>query len=159
MISRRFAIVAVGGTFDHFHKGHEALISKCFEVGHKVIIGVTSDDFAEKLGKKVDRSYSARVSLLKKFIQHKFPNKEYEIHELNDYFGPAVIDGDVQAIVVTPETLSRVKIANALRKKRSLKPLETVLIAIVPAKDGAPISSTRIREGKIDQEGRVLKTK
>ncbi|MGZ7117467.1 MAG: adenylyltransferase/cytidyltransferase family protein, partial [Methanobacterium sp.] len=29
----KFKNVAVGGTFDHFHKGHEKLINKAFEIG------------------------------------------------------------------------------------------------------------------------------
>ena len=44
----KFRVVATGGTFDEIHDGHLALISKAFEVGKKVIIGVTSDEFAAK---------------------------------------------------------------------------------------------------------------
>lgn len=154
---RKYAVIAVGGTFDHFHKGHVSLISKAFEVGDKVIIGITSQNFAAKLSKKLDEPYAKRLASLKKFIEDNFPSRRYEIHKLDDYFGPAVIEEDVQAIVVTKETLARVDIANKERAKRELKPLETVLIDFVPAQDGKPISSTRIRAGEIDREGKVLK--
>ncbi|MGZ7050297.1 MAG: adenylyltransferase/cytidyltransferase family protein, partial [Methanobacterium sp.] len=46
----KFKNVAVGGTFDHFHKGHEKLINKAFEIGHNVLIGVTSDKFGGEKG-------------------------------------------------------------------------------------------------------------
>lgn len=154
---RRFGVVAVGGTFDNFHRGHEVLISKAFEVGDRVIIGVTSGPFAARLAKKIDQSYDERVGILRKFIVANFPGREYEIHGLDDYFGPAVINGEVQAIVVTGETRARVKIANADRGKRGFRPLETVLVDFVTAQDGKPLSSTRIRAGEIDREGRVLK--
>jgi pantetheine-phosphate adenylyltransferase len=153
----RFAVVAVGGTFDFFHKGHKALITKSFEAGDRVIIGVTSNAFAATLGKKIDQSYQKRVRALQEFLQTNFTNGDYEIHKLDDYFGPAVINGTVKAIVVTEETLPRVKIANELREKRGLQPLETVLIDFVVADDGRPISSTRIRKGETDNEGRALR--
>lgn len=156
---RRFAVVAVGGTFDHFHKGHNVLITKCFEVGERVIIGVTSNAFAATLGKKIDQSYQKRVRTLQEFLRANFPNSYYEIHRLDDYFGPAVINGAVEAIIVTKETFPRVRFANRQREKRGLRSLETVLIDFVLAEDGKPISSTRIRKGETDSEGRVLRKK
>jgi len=156
-LSRKYSVVAVGGTFDHFHRGHEALISRCFEVGRKVIIGITSDGFAAKLAKRADQPYDERIAALRSFLSAKFPKRRYEVHKLEDYFGPAVIEEDVQAIVVTKETALRVGMANKERSKRGLKPLETVIMDFVTAQDGKPISSTRIRRGEIDKEGKVLK--
>ena len=156
-MGRKYNIVAVGGTFDHFHRGHETLISTCFEIGEKVIIGITSDGFATKLAKRTEQPFDERIAALKNFVGPKFPKHRYEIHNLEDYFGPAVIEEDVQALVVTKETAPRVEMANKERSKRGLKPLETVLINFVAAEDGRPISSTRIRTGEIDKEGKVLK--
>ena len=156
-MSRKYSAVAVGGTFDHFHRGHEALISKCFEVGRKVIIGITSDSFAAKLEKHADQPYDERIAALKSFLSSKFPKRRYEVQKLEDYFGPAVIEEDVQAMVVTEETAPRVGMANKERSKRGLKPLETIIIDFFTAQDGRPISSTRIRRGEIDKEGKVLK--
>ncbi|RLI21218.1 phosphopantetheine adenylyltransferase, partial [Candidatus Bathyarchaeota archaeon] len=36
-MTRKFKAVAVGGTFDEFHRGHRALLSKAFEVGERVL--------------------------------------------------------------------------------------------------------------------------
>lgn len=156
-MSRKYNVVAVGGTFDHFHRGHETLISKCFEIGEKVIIGITSDSFAAKLAKRPEQPYDERIAALISFVSANFPKHRYGIHTLDDYFGPAVIEEDVQALVVTKETAPRVEMANKERSKRGLKPLETVVIDFVAAQDGRPISSTRIRTGEIDKEGKVLK--
>ena len=38
----------MGGTFDIIHKGHLTLLSNAFDVADKVIIGLTSDEFAAK---------------------------------------------------------------------------------------------------------------
>jgi len=152
----RYRIVATGGTFDGLHRGHEALLSKSFEVGERVVIGVTSDAFASKEGKTPELKYSERVERLKEFLAKSFPGREYLIAQLNDYFGPGIASEDVEAIVVSRETASRVPIANRLRSEKGFPPLEVVVVDYVLAEDGEPISSTRIKRGEIDRDGRAI---
>jgi len=49
MIERRLRLVTVGGTFDALHKGHWFLLEEAFKVAEKVLIGLTTDEFAEAL--------------------------------------------------------------------------------------------------------------
>jgi pantetheine-phosphate adenylyltransferase len=49
----QFTLVAMGGTFDIIHKGHITLLEKAFSISTNVIIGLTSDELAEKIGKKI----------------------------------------------------------------------------------------------------------
>jgi pantetheine-phosphate adenylyltransferase len=149
-----YKTVATGGTFDHLHRGHVALLTRSFEVGDAVVIGVTSDAFARKEGKDPDQSYAERVRDLEAFIHRRFPKRKYIIAKLDDYFGPGIASPDVQAIVVSKETAKRVHIANALRAEKGYPPLETVVVNYVLADDSKPISSTRIRRGEIDSEGK-----
>lgn len=153
----RYRVVATGGTFDHLHKGHEALLKKSFEVGEKVVIGITSDEFALRQGKKPDMTYEERVLQLRKYIEQNFPGREYLIAKLDDYFGPGIASPEVEAIVVSPETAERVPIANKMREQKGFGPLKVVIVDYVLAEDGFPISSTRIRRGEIDSEGRLIK--
>ncbi len=152
----RFRTVAVGGTFDRIHRGHWALLTKAFEVGDTVLIGVTSDKFAEKLGKTPDKSFDGRVQLLKRFLGEAFHGRKYVVQALNDFYGPLFFTAEVEAIVVSDETLSRVELANHLREMKGLEPVEAVIVQRVLAEDGKPISTTRIRRGEIDDEGRVI---
>ncbi len=152
----KYKVVATGGTFDHIHRGHVALLTKSFQSGKTVVIGVTSDAFARKEGKNPDQSYEERLAALEGLIHRKFPKRGYIISKLDDYFGPGIAAPEVQAIVVTKETASRVGIANALREAKGYPPLEVVLVDYVLADDSKLISSTRIRKGEIDTEGRVL---
>jgi pantetheine-phosphate adenylyltransferase len=136
--------------------GHEALLRKSFEVGDQVVIGVTSDEFARREGKSPDLSYEERVTDLRAFLDREFLGRRYIIAELHDIFGPGIASPEVEAIVVSPETVAKVPIANRLRAEKGYRPLEVVVADWVVAKDGTRISSTRIRRGEIDREGRPL---
>jgi cytidyltransferase-like protein len=151
----RFRRVATGGTFDHVHAGHRRLLEKSFEVGDEVVIGLTSDEFVEKVGKKTEQRYPQREAELRRYIEETFPGRRYVIAKLYDYFGPGIVDGGVEALVASPETSSRLGLANALRAEKGFPPLQLVTIDWVTAEDGNPISSTRIRKGEVDAEGRL----
>ena len=153
----KYKAVATGGTFDHLHKGHAALLTRSFSLGDALVIGVTSDAFASKEGESPDQSYLERVEILERFIHSKFPGRRYVIAKLDGYFGPGIASPEVEAIVVTRETAVRVPIANALRATKGYPPLKVEVVDYVLAGDDRPISSTRIRKGEIDTEGRLLK--
>jgi pantetheine-phosphate adenylyltransferase len=153
----KYRVVATGGTFDHLHLGHKALLSKSFEVGDKVVIGVTSDGFAARRGKAPDGPYKERVRRLEEFLRREYPGREYVIAKLDDYFGPGIAAQEVEAIVVSKETSARVPIANALRAKKGYPPLKVIMLDYVLAEDARPISSTRIRFHEIDEQGRLLR--
>jgi pantetheine-phosphate adenylyltransferase len=153
----KYKTVATGGNFDHIHRGHVALLAKSFEVGEMVVIGVTSDDFARKEGKTPDQTYNQRVRSLEELIRKRFPGRQFVIAKLDDYFGPGIASPEVQAIVVSKETSKRVPLANSLRQAKGFPPLDVVVMDYVLAEDSQPISSTRIRKGEIDVEGKLLK--
>lgn len=155
---KKFTVVATGGTFDEIHIGHIALLSKSFQVGRKVIIGVSSDEFAKERGKKLNHNYEQRVKNLKQTIKKEFGNMvNYEIAKLNGDFGPAVTTGEVGALVASSETQVKGRLLNEIRAKRGLKPVQVIAVALVKAEDGSPISSTRIRAGEINNKGKLLK--
>ena len=156
-LAERFPVVATGGTFDELHVGHVALLSRAFKAGRKVIIGVSSDEFARKRGKKLNHNFNQRVENLRKMIRKEFGNASYEIAKLDGDFGPAVTTGDIGALVASSETHAKGRLLNEMRAKRGLKPVEVIAVQLVKAEDGSPISSTRIRAGKIDNRGRLLK--
>ena len=158
-MKEKYDLVATGGTFDVIHVGHLALLSKAFEVGKKVIIGVSSDAFVSiaKANNKLNHNYEERVSNLKEKIEEKFGNVTYEITKLDDVYGPTVIYGHVQAIVSSTETAVNGHLINEIRSRNGLQPLNIISVNMIRAEDGYPISSTRIRNGEIDSSGKLLK--
>src|ERR671925_389476 len=156
-LAEKFPIVATGGTFDEIHVGHIALLAKAFQIGNKVIIGVSSDKFAAKRGKKLNHNFEARVASLKETIKKEFGDVNYEIAKLDGDFGPAVTTGDVEALVASAETQRKSRLLNEMRAKRGLQPVKVITVELVKAEDDSRISSTRIRAGEIDRQGKLLK--
>jgi pantetheine-phosphate adenylyltransferase len=151
-----FDIVATGGTFDILHKGHYMLLLKAFEVGQRVIIGVSSDSFATRKQKKIINNYRIREENLKKFIDKNFKKSNYSLYQLDDFYGPTVLTRDVQAIITTESSLENCVKINKLRESKGMPQLEIILVPLVEDKEGKVISSTRIREGEIDINGNKL---
>jgi len=157
-LEKKFKTVAVGGTFDEFHKGHRALLMKAFEAGEQVLIGLCSDEFAKKLHKPHPTApYEQRLEELKDFLgKHDFL-KRAKIIPLNDVYGVTLSKGCVESLVVSRETESAALKINEERKKLGLPPLDIAVIEMVPSENHAPISTTRIRRGEIDRDGFLLK--
>ena len=152
----RFSTVALGGTFDVLHKGHRQLLRQAFKIGRRVTIGITSDEFARTLHKphKVD-SFLVRKNELEKLLSRWCVLDRVRIVELNNRYGPTVTTSKVQALVVSRRTIRTAYEINSKRRSKGIKPLDIVPIDLILAEDRRPISSTRIRRGRIDREGRI----
>ncbi|MDB4840282.1 pantetheine-phosphate adenylyltransferase [Nitrosopumilus sp.] len=152
----KFSLIAMGGTFDIIHHGHITLLSTAFDISEKVIIGLTSDEFVQKKGKNPIHKYDERLKNLTSIIFKKFPNSYFEISQLNNDFGPAVFEKEVQALVVSDETKNQGNILNKLRTERNIPPVEIIIVPMTLAKDGKRISTTRIKNSEIDSDGNLL---
>ena len=157
-MSGKFNTVLVGGTFDEFHKGHRSLIMKAFEVGERVMIGLSSDQLARELRKNHEvATYEARLKELRIFLRLQQVLDRAKIVPLDTPYGITLSTTIAEALVVSKETEPVGITINKKRKASGLKPLELVVIGMVPAEDRIPISSTRIRDGEIDREGHLLR--
>lgn len=149
----------MGGTFDVLHRGHRLLLKKALEVGKNVTIGITSDAFARQLHKphKIDPFKSRKIEL-EHLLRKWGVLSRSKIVRLDDRFGPTTTTPRIQAIVVSKRTVKTAYEINRRRRLRDLKPLAVVAIDLIQAQDRKPISSTRIRRGRIDREGRVVRS-
>lgn len=168
--SERIAIL--GGTFTPIHNGHRALLHKAFQTashdgegeGH-VIVGLTATELAtqtrndpahaDQLGAFDERYRNLDAELARLSDAY---TASYEIIRLEDAQGPAATRHDVDALVVSPEAKAqrRANEINAKRVRDGLPRLEIHTAPFIVDEGGTRISSTRIRDGEIDEHGRIL---
>jgi len=165
---KKFKTAVLGGTFDHFHKGHENFLEHGLSISKRLVIGVTSDEFVKKfkiknsqpkagqpLAEKSFESFIIRKKNVEDYLNQNAKDR-YEIVKIDDMFGTTLDKNfPADAIVVSKETLKGAKIINIARKEKNLSPLEIIIQNPVAAQDGKPMSSFRIRKGEIDREGKL----
>ncbi|OJT09123.1 Phosphopantetheine adenylyltransferase [Trametes pubescens] len=155
-----YPVVALGGTFDHLHAGHKILLSMgAWIARRKLIVGITGDAL---LGKKEHRSVleplPVRTARTRTFLELFRPGIVHDLVPINDVFGPTGWDADIQALVVSKETLSGASSIAKRREEQALPPLRTFVIDVISATEAsvdaedaavlrtAKMSSTYIRE-------------
>ena len=142
MPQKEYSLVGIGGTFDHIHKGHKALLQKAFEIGEHVLIGITSEEMlSDKNNAKKIQSYTQRVKNMENYLQNNEFLQRAKIVKLNDRYGPAITISEMEAIIVTEETRPTAEEINDIRKASRLAPLAIISVPRVLAEDGMPISS------------------
>jgi glycerol-3-phosphate cytidylyltransferase len=68
------------GTFDTFHFGHWNLLKRASELGDKLIVGVSSDEFNSIKGKKCYHDYNTRKGIVEslRFVDETIKEESWE---------------------------------------------------------------------------------
>lgn len=150
---RNYKLVVVGGTFDRLHAGHKSLIRSSLQQSENLIIGLTSDEYVKTTKMVADfLPFSVRKKDLEDFLSEIGFLENVEIKKINSNEIPDSLQGKIEAIVVTSNTLKGAEQLNSIRKTKNLNPLPIVIFPLVKDKNEKVISSTRIRSGEIDQD-------
>ncbi len=150
--------VVLGGTFDHLHVGHEALLGTAFRAGRRVSIGLTTDGYLAAHPKPAATriaTYAVRRRRLVRWLAARYPRSRWTVVPIADAFGGSVEEG-VDALVVSAETVGGGQAVNEERKRRGRRPVPVLVVPLVLADDLQPVSSRRVRSGAIDRWGRRL---
>lgn len=149
---------ALGGTFDEFHKGHERLLTFAAKMCKKVLVGVTSDEFVRKYKGHNVEALNIRLERVKHFLENFKDETSFEIVKIDDKYGPAIEDPELESIFVTVNTIESAFEINMIRREKNLKTLEVVIVPMVVAECGGFISSSRVKSGEINRDGKKLIT-
>lgn len=154
---RRLAVavrVCLGGTFEPFHVGHEALLRAAASGATSVFVGITDG----KLARRPDRAvapWQERASAVTSFLGTMGFTGDVTARALTDAQGPATTE-PYDRIVVSPETTPNALAINVTRKRRGLRPLHVLVVPHVLAEDLLPVSATAVHAGLIDRTGKRL---
>jgi pantetheine-phosphate adenylyltransferase len=99
--------------------------------------------------------YEERAAKLRQWMESEGYTGRFVIEPLCDPHGPAITEEKLQLIVVSEETYPRAVEINEIRREKGLPILDIAVLTMVLAEDRTSISSTRIRAGIIDQDGRL----
>lgn len=143
-------IAAVAGTFDVVHDGHMALFRRAFDIGDRILVGITSDAMASA-GRSEYVPLAVRKPSLEKILD-RF-GKSYSVFVIDDVYGPAEMMDDADVLVVSEETLDNGRLVNDERSKRGLRPLDLSVVPLVNSEDGMKISASAILKGVYGRSG------
>ncbi|KAI0636704.1 Nucleotidylyl transferase [Trametes polyzona] len=168
-----YPVVALGGTFDHLHAGHKILLSMgAWIASRKLIVGITSTGdelLAKKEHREVLESLLTRAARTRGFLELFRPGIEHAIVPITDVYGPTGWDPDIQALVVSKETLPGAASIAKRRAEQGLSELRTFVIDVISATEAsvdaedaavlrtAKMSSTYIREWIVKNGYRTFK--
>lgn len=147
--------VCIGGTFNRLHNGHKKLINTAIQRAGEngfVFIGLSSGELLSK--KSFVEPYELRRNLLLDFLKTKTHVPMVLIEPITTVEGPT-LRMDFDEIIVSIETKDVAKKINKKRNERGLKEMNIIAIPLVLAEDDKKISSTRIINGEIDNNGKI----
>jgi len=147
--------VLTAGSFDIFHKGHETLIKRAFEIGDTIRIGIASDEYIKKTKlHEPYHGYKKRHRMVEEFaIQF---HKPFQLFHFDSIYGDAASNKNYTHIVVAKASLPNGKLINL---KRDKKLIIEVVDMVYDELNEYPISSERIKAGIIDTDGKVFFSK
>lgn len=147
--------LAMGGTFDHFHAGHQHFIDFAAQLSDQLIIGLTTNKLLQgkKLAQQIEDFHARKRNIIHYCKKNNF---QCLIVPLDNPYGPTIDrEEKIGALAVTEYTTSGAKAINDLRLIMGMRSLPVHVCPMLKDKTGQVISSTRIRSGEINRKGDV----
>lgn len=146
--------IGLGGTFDHFHKGHQAFLLFASELAEHLVIGITTPEMIthKKYVSQIEE-YETRANAVKNFTKNFF--NKVDVIPLTDPYGPTLQGSNVQALASTTATRKGAEAVNSRRTELGLLELPIHSCELQNDENGEPLASEKIRAGKINRAGKV----
>ncbi len=140
---KKYNKVLVAGTFDRLHQGHKTLLETAINsTSYELIIAITDDSMnTNKTLHHLIESVDTRLYNIKKFIAEANVNNiliKYIV--IKEKYSISITNNNLDALVLSNETLQTGLEINQIRKTKGLGELELIQIS------RTEISSTMLRE-------------
>jgi len=155
--NKSYKRLVIGGTFDLLHHGHKIFLLNAFNLADFVVIGLTIDEFNKRRGKITSQNQTQRKKNLERFLKQEGLSNKYQIILIDNVEGETLKDNKLEAMIITDDTEKSAEWINRERIKKGFKPLELIKIPFVKDLSDQVLSSSRIREGEVDDSGIVFK--
>ncbi len=109
--------VALGGTFDCIHSGHQLLLTQGALIAtNRMVVGVANGPLlTNKTLMELIKPVNERIRQVESFLRDCKPHLQLEIVPITDVYGPTAWDGDLQCLIASTETAVAIDTINKER--------------------------------------------
>ncbi|KMZ74788.1 4-phosphopantetheine adenylyltransferase [Zostera marina] len=143
-----YRAVVLGGTFDRLHDGHRLLLKTSAEIaGERIVVGVCDGlMLEEKEFAHLIQPLEIRMKAIEDYIKLIKPGLKVQLEPIFDRYGPSIVDNDLDAIIVSKETLRGGHFVNQKRVEKGLSQLKVEIVDLLPGcRSGEKLSSSSLR--------------
>lgn len=134
---KKYKKVVLGGTFDRLHNGHKVLLNKAAELASEdVVVGVTDKDMIIKKSLfEMIEPVEFRIKRVVDFVEDISGEAKCLAEPIIDPFGPSTRILDLEAIVVSRETVKGADAVNKKRNEKGMSQLDVIIVELVEGSD------------------------